>query len=48
MGNTLVGAEEPDAGKALIAFFASPAATKAITDSGLEPITPATPEKNRQ
>ena len=44
----LVGAEEPDAGKALIAFFASPAATKAITDSGLEPITPATPEKNRQ
>jgi molybdate transport system substrate-binding protein len=44
----LVSAEEPNAGKALIAFFASPAAIKAITDSGLEPITPATPEKNRQ
>ena len=41
----VVGAEEPDAGKALIAFLASPGAAKAIMDSGLEPITAATPEK---
>jgi molybdate transport system substrate-binding protein len=44
----VVGAEELDAGKALIAFLASPAASKAIMDSGLEPITQATPAQNRQ
>jgi molybdate transport system substrate-binding protein len=43
----VAGAEEPDAGKALIAFLASPAAAKAIMDSGLEPITAATPEKSK-
>ena len=36
----VVGAKEPDAGKALITFLASPAAAKAIADSGLEPISP--------
>ena len=32
----VVGSKEPDAAKALITFLASPAATKAITDSGME------------
>jgi molybdate transport system substrate-binding protein len=32
------GAKEPEAGKALINFLASPEAKKAIIDSGLEPI----------
>jgi molybdate transport system substrate-binding protein len=35
----VVGAKEADAGKTLITFLASPAAAKAITDSGLEPIS---------
>jgi molybdate transport system substrate-binding protein len=35
----VVGAKEPDAGKTLINFLASPAAAKAIADSGLEPIS---------
>jgi molybdate transport system substrate-binding protein len=30
--------KEPDAGKALIKFLASPAASAAITRSGMEPI----------
>jgi molybdate transport system substrate-binding protein len=34
--------KEPDAGKALIAFLASPAARDVIVKSGLEPISPAT------
>jgi len=34
-----VGAKEPEAAKALIAFLASPAATAAIKKSGLEPVT---------
>jgi molybdate transport system substrate-binding protein len=34
-----VGAKAPDAGRALITFLASPAATAAITKSGLETIT---------
>jgi molybdate transport system substrate-binding protein len=34
-----VGAREPDAGRALIKFLASPAAAPAITKSGLEPVT---------
>lgn len=34
----VVGAKEPEAGKALIAFLASPTAARAIADSGLEPI----------
>jgi molybdate transport system substrate-binding protein len=33
----VAGAKEPEAGKALISFLASPAAAKAITDSGLQP-----------
>jgi molybdate transport system substrate-binding protein len=33
---------EPDAGKALIKFLTSPAASAAIIKSGLEPISPAT------
>jgi molybdate transport system substrate-binding protein len=32
------GSKEPEAGKALIKFLASPAARKTIVDSGLEPI----------
>ncbi len=35
------GAEEPDAGRELIEFLASPAAAPAITKSGMEPVTPA-------
>jgi molybdate transport system substrate-binding protein len=35
------GAKEPEAGKALIAFLASPAAAAAVTKSGLEPMTRA-------
>jgi molybdate transport system substrate-binding protein len=35
----VVGSKEPEAAKALITFLASPAATKAISASGLEPIT---------
>jgi molybdate transport system substrate-binding protein len=34
-----VGAREPDAGRVLIKFLASPAAAPAITKSGLEPVT---------
>jgi ABC-type Fe3+ transport system substrate-binding protein len=34
----VVGAREPDAAKALIAFLASPAATNAIRGSGMEPM----------
>ena len=34
-----VGAREPDAGRALIKFLASPAAAPAITKCGLEPVT---------
>jgi molybdate transport system substrate-binding protein len=34
----VVGAREPDAAKALIAFLASPAAATAIKESGMEPI----------
>jgi molybdate transport system substrate-binding protein len=34
-----VGAREPEAGRALIKFLASPAAVPAITKSGLEPVT---------
>jgi molybdate transport system substrate-binding protein len=37
----VVGAREPDAATALIAFLASSAAAPAITESGLEPITSA-------
>jgi molybdate transport system substrate-binding protein len=33
-------AKEPDAGRALVKFLASPAAAPAITGSGLEPVTP--------
>jgi molybdate transport system substrate-binding protein len=33
------GAKEPDAARALIKFFTSPAAAPAITKSGLEPVT---------
>ena len=33
--------KEPDAGKALIKFLASPAARAAIVKSGMEPIQPA-------
>ena len=32
--------KEPEAGKALIAFLASPAARAAIVKSGLEPLPP--------
>ena len=32
------GSKEPDAGKALIKFLASPAARDALVNSGLEPI----------
>ncbi len=35
-------ANEPDAGKALIKFLASPAASAALVKSGLEPIPPGT------
>jgi molybdate transport system substrate-binding protein len=35
------GAKEPEAGRALIAFLASPAAAAAVTKSGLEPTTSA-------
>ena len=35
----VVGSKEPDAAKALVTFLASPAATKAISASGLEAIT---------
>jgi len=34
--------QQPEAGKALIQFLASPAATRAIVDSGLEPIAAGT------
>lgn len=34
-------AKEPEAGKALIKFLASPAARQTIVDSGLDPIAPA-------
>jgi molybdate transport system substrate-binding protein len=34
----VVGAKEPDAAKALIAFLASPAAAAAIKESGMEPV----------
>jgi molybdate transport system substrate-binding protein len=34
----VMGAREPDAAKALIAFLASPAATAAIKESGMEPM----------
>jgi molybdate transport system substrate-binding protein len=37
----VVGAREPDAARALIAFLASPAAAIAIRESGLEPMTSA-------
>jgi len=33
------GTREPDAARALIKFFTSPAAAPAITKSGLEPMT---------
>jgi hypothetical protein len=33
------GAKEPDAARALIKFFTSPAAASTITKSGLEPVT---------
>jgi molybdate transport system substrate-binding protein len=39
----VVGAREPDAARALIAFLASPTAAAAIRDSGLEPMTSALP-----
>jgi molybdate transport system substrate-binding protein len=35
----VTGSKEPDAAKSLITFLSSPAATQAITASGLEPIT---------
>ncbi len=35
-----VGAKQPEAARALIKFFASPAAAPAITKSGLQPATP--------
>ena len=35
-----VGARSPDAGRALIRFFVSPAGMRTMTDSGLEPIAP--------
>ena len=35
----VVGAKEPEAGKALIRFLASPAAAPAIMESGMEPMT---------
>jgi molybdate transport system substrate-binding protein len=35
----VAGAKEPDAGKTLITFLASPSAAKAIADSGLEPVS---------
>jgi molybdate transport system substrate-binding protein len=34
-----VGARAPDAARSLIAFFASPAAVRAIAKSGFEPVT---------
>jgi molybdate transport system substrate-binding protein len=34
-----VGAKEPDAARALIKFFTSPAAAAVIKKSGLEPVT---------
>jgi molybdate transport system substrate-binding protein len=37
------GAREPDAARALITFLASPAASAAIRESGLEPMTSAAP-----
>ena len=43
----VVDAKESDAGKALIAFLASPAAAKAIADSGLKPIVTVTTESVR-
>jgi hypothetical protein len=43
----VVGALEPDAARALIAFLASPAAAAAIKESGMEPMTSAAPETAR-
>jgi molybdate transport system substrate-binding protein len=40
----VVGAREPEAARALIAFLASPAAAGAIKASGMEPMTSAAPE----
>lgn len=40
----VVGAREPDAARALIAFLASPAAAAAIKESGMEPMSSAAPE----
>jgi molybdate transport system substrate-binding protein len=40
----VVGAREPDAARALIAFLASPAAAAAIKESGMEPMTSAAHE----
>ena len=39
----VVGAREPDAARALIAFLASPAAATAIKESGMEPVIPGRP-----
>ena len=43
----VVGAREPDAARALIAFLASPAAAAAIKASGMEPMSSAAPESKR-
>jgi molybdate transport system substrate-binding protein len=43
----VVGAREPDAARALIAFLASPAAAAAIKESGMEPMTSAAPESKK-
>jgi molybdate transport system substrate-binding protein len=40
----VIGAREPQAARALIAFLASPAAAAAIRESGLEPMTSAAPK----
>ena len=40
----VVGAREPDAARALIAFLASPTAAAAIRESGMEPMTSAAPK----
>jgi molybdate transport system substrate-binding protein len=40
----VVGAREPDAARALIAFLTSPTAADAIRESGMEPMTSAAPK----
>jgi molybdate transport system substrate-binding protein len=40
----VVGAKEPDAARALIAYLASPAAVAAISESGMEPVVSSSPD----